>query len=157
VPVQATFALTAGYPIPINDKLTIEAGAAFTFTPVPYTLPASRGCRAEQDRAAVRRVANGGVTYEVAPKIGVRGDSRPWLAAVQQREQQRIHRRRAGDRRADDVPWRAALSVSTRITPNIVIAIPSVAFSYSPPKDGLASDIKSITSIDFMLGIGYRM
>ena len=31
-----------------------------------------------------------------------------------------------------------------------------VAFTYSPPKGGLASDIDSITSIDFMIGIGYR-
>ena len=38
-----------------------------------------------------------------------------------------------------------------------MVTVPSFAFSYSPPKEGLAPDIKSITSFDFMLGIGYRM
>jgi len=52
---------------------------------------------------------------------------------------------------------RTALSADYAITPNIVVTATPIAFSYSPPKDGLNKDITAITSIDFMVGIGYRM
>ena len=52
---------------------------------------------------------------------------------------------------------RGAISGDYAITPNIYATLVPFAFTYSPPKDGLAPDIKSITSIDFaMVGIGYR-
>ncbi|HMG58058.1 MAG TPA: hypothetical protein VK601_31370, partial [Kofleriaceae bacterium] len=52
---------------------------------------------------------------------------------------------------------RGALSGEYAITPNVVVTVAPIGFSYSPPKEGLLPDIKSITSIDFaMVGIGYR-
>ena len=43
------------------------------------------------------------------------------------------------------------------VTPNVLTTVTPVAFTYSPAKDGLRSDIKSLTRLDFMLGVGYRM
>jgi hypothetical protein len=149
VPVQATFALTAGYPIAINDRLTIEAGAGFTFTPVPFGMGESA--------QLFSVLANGAATYEVFPKVGVRGDvglgalffagvsGSPFTAGAETSGALSMFH------------LRAALSVDYAFTPNFVGTVMPIAFTYSPPKDGLDEDIKSITSIDFMLGIGYRM
>jgi hypothetical protein len=157
VPVQATFGLIAGYPIAINNKLTVDAGAAFTFTPVPYTVTPPSGPAMSQTATLIGLVANAGVTYEVAPKIGVRGDL--GLGAL-------FFGGVSGSDFTGGAPTsgaltmfhvRAGISGEYAVTPNIMVTAPSFAFSYSPPKEGLAPDIKSITSFDFMLGIGYRM
>ena len=52
---------------------------------------------------------------------------------------------------------RIAASADYAITKNVLITAIPVAFSYSPPPNGLREDIKSITAIDFMIGLGYRM
>jgi hypothetical protein len=52
---------------------------------------------------------------------------------------------------------RVGLSADYAFTPNVIGTVAPFAFSYSPAKEGLRDDISSITSIDFMVGIGYRM
>jgi hypothetical protein len=151
VPVQATFALVAGYPIPIDSKLTIEAGGAFTFTPVPYDV--AMGSRTAQLWGLM---ANGAATYEVYPKIGLRGDVGVGALFFANVDKSPFT---AGNDTTGALTMfhlRAAVSADYAVTPNLVITATPVAFTYSPPKAGLSSDIDSITSIDFMIGIGYR-
>jgi tetratricopeptide (TPR) repeat protein len=158
VPVQATFALTAGYPIPINDKLMIDAGAAFTFTPVPYTIAARQGMpEASKTASLIGVLANAGATYQVAPKISVRGDLGLGALLFSNVSESVFTAGAPASGALTMFHVRAAISGEYAITPNIQLTLPSIAFSYSPPKDGLAADIKSITSFDFMLGLGYRM
>jgi hypothetical protein len=149
VSVQPTFALTAGYPIAINDKLTIEAGAGFTFTPVPS---------GNDGTAQLYSVlANGAVTYEVMPKLGIRGDvglGALFFAGVSG-SPYTMGAETSGALTMFHL--RAALSVDYAFTPNFIGTVMPIGFTYSPPKDGLDPDIKSITSLDFMLGVGYRM
>jgi tetratricopeptide (TPR) repeat protein len=155
VQVQPTFALVAGYPIPINSKLVIDAGAAFTFTPVPYT--GTGPAMMKRTAQLIGAVANAGVTYEVAPKIGVRGDLGVGALFFGNAGESSFT---AGNPTSGALTMfhvRAAISGDYAVTPNIIVTAPSLAFSYSPPKDGLGPDIKSITSFDFMVGIGYRM
>jgi len=153
VPVQATFALVGGYPIAVSNKLTIDAGAAFTFTPVPYTTLAMAS-----DTAQLWGVmADAGATFEVIPKLGLRADvgvGALFFAGVNQSPF------------TDNAPtsgaltmfhFRGAVSADYAVTPNIAITATPFAFSYSPPKAGLDTSITSITSIDFMVGIGFRM
>jgi hypothetical protein len=52
---------------------------------------------------------------------------------------------------------RAGLSVDFAITRNVVATVTPIAVSYSPPKDGLHESIKSFVSLDFMVGVGFRM
>jgi hypothetical protein len=151
VPVQATFALVAGYPIPIDSKLTIEAGAAFTFTPVPYD--AAMGSRTAQLWGLM---ANAGATYEVYPKFGVRGDIGVGALFFANVDKSPFTGGNDTTGALTMFHLRAAVSADYAVTPNLVITATPVAFTYSPPKGGLASDIDSITSIDFMIGIGYR-
>jgi hypothetical protein len=154
VGVRFTTALTAGYPIPINDKLTIEIGAALTFTPVPVEI---RGGPMSRTASLIGVVGNAGAAYEVAPKLALRGDAGLGALVLSG----------AGDSKFTDgdpvsgalsmFHVRAAVSADYAITPSVIATATPLAFTWSPPKDGLNSSIKSITSFDFMIGIGYRM
>jgi hypothetical protein len=158
VPVQATFGLLGGYPIPINPQLTIEAGAALTLTPVQYQKPAMTGMALQTATAQlIAMMANAGATFDVTPKIGLRGDL--GLGAL-------FFSNVSESQFTDSAPTTGALtmfhlrvgvSAEYAVTPNLIVTAPALAFSYSPPKDGLAKSITAITTIDFMLGIGYRM
>jgi hypothetical protein len=152
VPIQATGALTAGYPIPL-DKLIVEVGAGFSFTPVPFEGP----MMASKTAQLIGLVANAGATYLVTPKIGLRGDvglGVQWFNGVGESPF------------TDNAPTsgalpmfhvRVAVSAEYAITPNFIATAVPIAFSYSPPAEGLRDDIKSIRALDFMVGLGYRM
>jgi len=153
VPVQATFALLAGYPIAINNKLMIDTGAAFTFTPVPYT-----DIMARSDTAQLWGVmANAGATFEVIPKLGLRGDVGVGALFFAGVNQSPFTNNAPTSGALTMFHFRGAVSADYAVTPNIMITATPFAFSYSPPKAGLDPSITSITSIDFMVGIGFRM
>jgi len=158
VPVQITFAAVAGYPIAVNRQLVIDVGGAFTFTPVPYTIdPPGPATTVSKTAQLIGLMANVGATYEVIPKLGLRGDV--GLGAL-------FFANVSESPFTDNLPTsgaltmfhvRAAASADYAVTPNIIVTATPIAFTYSPPKDGLITSITSITSIDFMIGIGYRM
>jgi hypothetical protein len=155
VPVQATFALIAGYPIQVAPRVTIEAGAAFTFTPVPFE--PSRTMTGTKTGQLWGLVANGAATYEAIPKLGLRVDFGLGALFFANVDESPFT---AGGMTTGALSMfhvRGAVSAEYAFTPNLVGTVTPVAFTYSPPKRGLAPDIKSITSIDFaMVGIGYR-
>lgn len=155
VPVQATFALIAGYPIPVAPKLTIEAGVAFTFTPVPYE--PSHATTGTQTGQLWGLLANGAVTYEAIPKLGLRADVGLGALFFANIDESPFTGGAMTSGALSMFHIRGAVSAEYAFTPNLVGTLTPVAFTYSPPKAGLAPDIKSITSIDFaMVGIGYR-
>jgi tetratricopeptide (TPR) repeat protein len=157
VPIQATFALVGGYPITIKDKLTVDAGAAFTFTPVPYTISRAGAPDMSETSQLIGLLANAGVTYEVAPKIGLRGDVGLGALFFNNVSRSVFTGGAPASGALTMFHLRIAVSGDYAVTPNLIVTATPIAFSYSPPKDGLAPDIKSITSFDFMVGIGYRM
>ena len=157
VPIQATFALVAGNPIPVAPKLTVEAGAAFTFTPVPYDSMA-HGTSTTETGQMWGLVANAGATYEAMPKLGLRADFGLGAMFFANISESPFTGGGMTTGALSMFHLRGAVSGEYAFTPNVVLTVTPVAFTYSPPKGGLAPDIKSITSIDFaMVGIGYRM
>jgi len=156
VPAQATFALVAGYPIAVNDQLTIDVGAGFTFTPVSLQPAPEMGARAATARM-MGLVADAGVTYEVAPKFGVRGDVGLGALFLDNVSRTVLTNGRSTSGALPMLHVRAALSGDYAITPNVVLTLTPIAFTYSPPVDGLDESIDSITSLDFLVGLGYRM
>lgn len=152
VPIQATGALIGGYPIPM-DKLIVEVGAGFSFTPVPFEGPMA----ASKTAQLISLVANAGATYLVTPKLGLRGDlgfGVQWFNGVGESPFT------DGAPTSGALPMlnvRVAVSADYAITPNFVATAVPLAFSYSPPANGLRDDIKAIRTLDFMLGFGYRM
>jgi hypothetical protein len=155
-PVEASGALIAGYPIPINDKLLVEAGVGFTFTPAPFDNSMSGGSETGKMFGVF---ANGGVRYEVAPNIGVRGDLGVGVLAFSGLDQGNpFTANGAGTTGALGMfHVRIGVSADYLITPNLSATLTPFAFGYSPAKSGLRDDIGSITSIDFLVGLGYRM
>ena len=152
VPIQATGALIGGYPIPL-DKLIIEVGAGFTFTPVPFQGP----MMASKTAQLIGLVANAGATYRVMPKLGLRADlgvGVQWFNGISQSPFTNLAPTSGA------LPMfhlRVSVSADYAITPNVIATVVPLAFSYSPPASGLRDDIKSILALDFMLGLGYRM
>jgi len=156
VPVQATFAGMVGYPVPINDKLTVEVGAAGTLTAVPFSVQMSSESKTAY---LISAVADAGVTYEVAPRLSARLDVGLGALFFSNVKGSRFvaagHEVDGGALTMFHV--RTAVSADYAVTPSFIVTATPFAFSYSPPKGGLDPSIKSLTSIDFMIGLGYRM
>lgn len=159
VPVQATFALSAGYPIRVNDKVTAEAGVAGTLSPVPYVaMPNGM----DQDKTGLLSavMANGAATYTFAPRFAARADiglGVLFFSGIDAPEGPFTPKGTQVNGTLSMFHFRGALSGEYAVSPNFVIILPSLAYSYSPPKDGLIKTITHITAFDFMAGISYRM
>jgi hypothetical protein len=152
VPVQATGAVIGGYPIAI-DKLIVEIGAGFTFTPVPF----EDQMGASKSAQLIGLIANVGATYLAIPKLGLRGDlgiGVQWFKGVSESP---FTNNAPTSGALPMFHLRVGVSADYAITPNVIATIVSIALSFSPPASGLRDDIKSIRALDFMLGLGYRM
>src|SRR3569832_1483755 len=127
VPVEPTFNLFGGYPIAVNEQLEVDIGADLNFTPVPYT-----------DAMNVKKTAQLiGVLTDVGNPFTQNGAGTTGALGM--------------------LAVRVGVAADYAVTPNVLITVAPIAFTYSPAKDGLRSDIKSLTRLDFMLGVGYRM
>lgn len=154
VPVQATGALIAGYPLQLQPEVTLELGAGFTFTPVPF----QDAMGGSKSALLMGLVANVGATYHPMPKLGVRGDVGAGVLFFSGLSESPFTENRPIEGGALSMfHLRVGVSADWAITPNILATVTPVAFSYSPAKEGLEESIKSITAIDFMIGLGYRM
>lgn len=157
IPVQASFALVAGYPVFVQNQLEIDAGIAASFTPLPYTNTITM---AKQNATFITALADAGATYFVTPRIGLRADVGVGVLLFSGISD-------AGNPFTDMgaptsgaltmLAVRGAVSGDYLITNNVFATLTPIAFTYSPAKSGLREDIKSITRLDFMVGVGYRM
>jgi tetratricopeptide (TPR) repeat protein len=157
IPLQATFTLIAGYPVFAQDKLVIDAGLGLAYTPVPYRNELTMG---SATASLTHVLANAGASYRVAPKISVRGDLGLGVLAMGGIEQMGNPFTAQGAPTTGTLAMfalRVAASAEYELTPNLVATVMPLAFSVSPAKAGLREDIGSITRLDFMLGLGYRM
>jgi hypothetical protein len=157
VPIQATFDLFAGYPLVLNPQLELDLGANFTYTPVPFT---NSMTNAKQTASFISALADVGATYTVAPKFGIRADAGVGVlvfSGISDAGNPFTMNGASTSGALTMLAVRGAISADYAITPNIIATITPLAFTFSPPKAGLKDEIKSITRLDFMLGIGYRM
>lgn len=155
VPTLATGALFAAYPISVADKLVVEVGAAFTYTRVPFQMAGPSA--ASKTASLVAVMANVGAAYQVIPNLSARVEVGVgglfFLGASESPFTD--NQETTGALGMPHV--RVGISADYAVTPNLVITAAPFAFSYSPPKEGLRSDIESLNEIDFMVGLGYRM
>lgn len=155
-PTQATGTLLAGYPLAINDKLSIEVGVALQYTPVPFDDMAGASVTGTMFGA----MANGGLRYAVAPKIGVRGDLGLGALVFSGLDATGNPFTQGGVGATGALTMfhaRVAASADYLINDNLAVTLTPIAFGYSPAKSGFKDGISSLTSIDFMIGLGYRM
>jgi hypothetical protein len=156
VPIQATIGLLGGYPLSINEKLLLELGGGFTFTPVPFEDAMGEAKSANM----IGIMANVGATYAVAPKIGLRGDLGLGILMFGGVSESPFTDFAATTGTLSMPHVRIAVSADFAVTNKVLATVTPFAFSFSPAKEGLRAegeDISSITAIDFMVGIGYRM
>ena len=132
-------------------------GAAGTLTPIPFTKMV--GAMVESNTAyLISAVADAGVVYELWPRLGGRFDIGIGALFFSNVSGSRfIIEGGQADGALTMFHVRGALSVDYAATPNIVVTATPFAYSFSPPKDGMDKSIKALTSIDFMIGLGYRM
>jgi len=105
-------------------------------------------------------LADAGATYLVMPRIGVRADvgvGALIFSGISDAGNPFTDMGAPTSGALTMFAVRAAVSGDYAITPNIYATLVPFAFTYSPAKDGLRSDLKSITRMDFMVGVGYRM
>jgi hypothetical protein len=152
VPIQATGGLIGGYPLALSDKFVLELGAGLTFTPVPYD---SMGSSKTAQLFGI--FANVGATIEVAPKFGLRGDLGIGVLAFAGVSESPFTDNQATSGAQTMLHVRVGVSADYALTQNLLATVTPIAFSFSPAKTGLRDDITSITALDFMLGLGYRM
>ena len=157
IPVLASFAVTAGYPVLSQDKLEVDAGVVFGFQPVPYK---NSMTGADKTGQFITALVDAAATYTVAPKIGLRGDLGVGILAFSGISEMGNPFTEGGASTSGALTmfqFRVAASADYAITPNLIATVTPIAFSFAPAKTGLREDIKSITRLDFMLGVGYRM
>jgi len=155
IPVQLSVAVGVGYPIPLGPKMVLDAGVSVGFSPVPWS-----GVMGEQGNASFTTLmANAGLTYEVAPKISVRGELGAGVLLFGGLAQ--------GNPFTDNMvaatgalttpAFRVGLTGEYAFTKNVAAAVTPFAFSYSTAQEGLKDDISGLTRIEFTVGLGYRM
>lgn len=155
VPLQATFALFAGYPISATDRLQIDIGIAGTVAPLPYKIG-----DVSKTALLTSALANAGFTYEVASWLGIRVDVGGGLLIFSNMGERGNPFTIAAAPTTGALTMfaaRGAVAADFALTQNVVATVTPLAFSYSPPKAGLLEEITSIHRFDFMLGLGYRM
>lgn len=155
IPMQLALTVTGGYPLPLNEQLVLDVGAGLAFTPVPWSNETDDG-----SASMIGVFANAGGTYEVAPKISLRGELGGGLLLLGGATEEGNPFTPAGMTATGTLLMpllRIGVSGEYAITKNLSAAVTPIAFSYSPPKDGMKEEIKSLTRLEFTAGIGYRM
>lgn len=152
----AAVSLTAGYPISAGDKLALDVGAGFGFTPVPWSGPMGESGTASLTTIA----AHVGATFEVAPKIGLRGELDVGVTLFGGLGEGNPFTRDgiAASGALSMLNVRAGLAGEYAITPAVSAVVTPIAFAYSPAKeDQFVPGVTSITRLEFLVGLGYRM
>lgn len=152
---QFAGALLAGYPLALGDAFHLELGAAFSFTPVPYTtLMGDSG-----SAGVLGLAANVAPTYAVTSSIAVRADLGVGVQLISGLGKDGNPFTEGGAPATGTLSTllaRAALSADYAINRNLVITATPLAFSYAPAPTGFLPSISSLTTLSFGVGVGYR-
>lgn len=148
IPVQPTFALTAGYPLALGP-VELDLGVGASYTPLPYqVMDVQKHGSMLGARAVVAAV------YPVAPKIGLRGELGGGIVQLGGLE---MGNPLVTDRSAKSFTLpnvRFGVAADYLVTPNLVATIAPFAIGYSPGNSSLYDG--SLREIDVLVGIGYR-
>lgn len=148
-------ALIGGYPLSLSDKLRIELGAAFSFAAVPYATAMDENGTG----GLIGLLANVAPSYTLIPKLSARLDVGAGLLVFSGLEKEGNPFTNAGAAATGPLSTfhaRVAVSGDYAVTPNLVITATPIAFGYSPAPTGFASTISSLTTLSFLVGLGYQ-
>jgi hypothetical protein len=149
MPVQPSFAIGAGYPIPAGP-VVLDVGVRVSLAPIKYdTMTSTKTAMLSGFHA------NLAASYSLAPRFSVRGDLGAGVAML--------------NRLADGNPFtdsraaasftmlsmRAGLSADYAITSNLIATLAPISIEYAWVPDQLFID--SLVQFDVLAGLGYRM
>ena len=151
----AAFGVTAGYPISVGPKLKLDLGGAFGFMPVPWNGAGGMSGTSSLITAG----AHVGATYEVAPKIGVRGELDVGALMFTGLEEGNpfTDAGMAATGALTMLSVRAGLAAEYAFTSQVSLLVTPIAFTFSPAHDGFNDEVDGITRLEFLAGLGYRM
>ncbi|MEZ4402327.1 MAG: hypothetical protein R3B06_20045 [Kofleriaceae bacterium] len=153
----ASAGLSAGYPIAVGDKLSLDVGAGFGYMPVAW-----QGTMAGVSGTAsfLTLAGHAGATYTVAPKIGLRGEVDVGALVVTGLAASNPFTRDglAPTGALSMLSVRAALAAEYALSPSLSVVVTPVAFSFSPAKSSdFTAEVDAFTRLEFLAGLGYRM
>jgi hypothetical protein len=155
VPVQFAGTLIAGYPLALGDDLQLDLGAAVSFTPVPYETTSGMS----GSGSVIGLLANAGAAYTVMPNLAARVDvgiGAQLFAGLGLDGNPFTEQGAPASGALTTFLVRAALSGDYAVTPNVIVTLTPIAFSYSPAPAGFDTSIGSLTTLSFLAGVGYR-
>jgi tetratricopeptide (TPR) repeat protein len=153
IPAQFAINVNVGYPLGLGS-IYLEPGVAIGFSPIPFE---NTMTRASESASLFSAHANVGVTYPVNQKIGVRGDLGVGILSMGGLTHGNPFTvgGRATSGALGMLNVRFGIAAEYAFTPNVVATLTPFSYSYSPANEGLAMD--SVSHIDFLVGLGYRM
>ena len=154
-PVSFAGAIVGGYPLSINDKLSLELGAAISFSPLGYTTSSNQ----DGNATLIVILANVAPSVTIMPKLSARLDVGAGVlvfACLGKEGNPFTMDGIAATGALSAFHARVAVSADYLVTPNVVLTATPFAFSYSPAPSGLNPTISSLTMMTFLVGVGYR-
>ena len=152
---MAAAGLTVGYPIAVGSKVKLDLGGAFGYMPVPWNSPGGMAGTS----SLITVGAHAGATYEVAPKIGVRGELDVGALMFTGLEEGNpfTDGGMAATGALTMLSVRAGLAAEYAFSSQLSLVVTPVAFTFSPAHEGFNDEVDGITRIEFLAGLGYRM
>lgn len=148
-------AITGGYPLSVADPFSVELGATLSFLPVPYTTMADE----KGSGALFGILANVAPTYEIIPNLSARADLGVGVLVFSGLDKDGNPFTEGGAPATGALSTlhvRAAVSGDYAIGQNLVVTATPFAFAYSPSPKGFASRVSSLSTLSFLVGVGYR-
>ncbi|HEU5060668.1 MAG TPA: tetratricopeptide repeat protein [Kofleriaceae bacterium] len=145
----------AAYPIYV-DKVGIEPGVLVSYSPVPWD---NETTGASGTVGLIGLLANAGITYPLAPRLGLRGDAGAGvlvLSGVTKVGNPFLEMGDTADGALSKFHLRLAAGIEFMVAPGFILSAQPV-ISYSPSGSDLNSEISSITRFEALIGAGYRM
>lgn len=158
VPAQFSLGIGAGYPMTVGP-IGLELGGLFTYTPVPWDNQAADPPQSGT-ASLTSLLANAAATYPVWDKLSARGElglGVLFFSGADDAGSVFIEPGKMATGALTMFHLRVGLGAEYAITPNLVVSAHPLVFSYSPARSGLREDISSITRIEFLAGIGYKL
>lgn len=155
VPIQGAVNLFAGYPLALGDQFELDLGVDAAYMPVPYDNTVTG---AKSNAAFINALADVGFNYVGVKNLAVRVEVGAGILGFTGVDEMDTPFTKGGGAASGALGMfavRAALGADYAFTQNLIGTITPIAYSYSPATSGLVGS--SISRIDFMLGIGYRM
>jgi hypothetical protein len=154
VPVQFSARFGAGYPIQAGP-LVVDAGAAVTFTPVPWK-------RVDASGTAMLTgvLGNVGGSYPITEALSVRGEvglGALIFSGVSEASSVFIAPGQQATAALTMFHVRVGLGAEYALPGGFVANLSPVVFAYSPAKAGMREDIDSVSRFELLAGIGYRL